>query len=162
MQSDYEKLMNYAFRLLASKRYTSFEISKKLTQFLERHELEDEDLIESALKRLIELKYIDDAKYAADYVNDRVKLKPKGEFLIKRELKLKGIDEELIDKTIESKEIDESELASIAFEKKLRQWEKLDTVKIRQKAFSFLSSRGFRPDTIYKVINTWYGQRSLE
>lgn len=162
MQSDYEKLMNYAFRLLAKKRYTSSEINKKLTQFLKRHDLEDVALVDSALKRLVELKYLDDEQFAIDYISDRLRFKPRGKFLLKRELKLKGINEDLIDETISHGEIDELELAMAAFEKKQRQWESLEPRKLKEKAFRFLSSRGFKPDTIYKVLNTWYGRLSLE
>lgn len=180
MHSDYEKLINHALRLIAKKRYTVIEIKQRLGRFLQRQGLEScelegrEDgscegggcegggceLIESVINRLLELKYLDDKQYSIDYCSDRIKFKPRGKFLLKRELKLKGIDEELIEEAINTAEIDEFEIAKAAFDRKLGQWAKYDKNKVKEKAFRFLASRGFNPDTIYKVVNTCYDRSS--
>lgn len=163
MPPEYEKLMTYSLRLLSKKRYTVFELERKLERFLEKRKKidcsEKQDFSgakEEVLQRLKELKYLDDEQYAADYCNERARLRPSGLFLLKRELKIKGVPDEITEGVVDSLEIDEFELAKDAFERKSRQWKNIDPRKMREKAFRFLSSRGFSPDTIYKVVNACY------
>ncbi len=163
MSSEHEKLMTYSLRLLSKKRYTVSELERKLERFLEKRKKrdcsEEEGLSgakEEVLQRLRDLKYLDDNQYAADYCNERARLRPSGTFLLKRELKIKGVPAEIAEEVVDSLEIDEVELAKDAFERKSRQWKNVEPQKMREKGFRFLSSRGFSPDTIYKVINTCY------
>lgn len=156
MGSEYEKLLAYSFRLLAKKRYTTSEISQKMSRFLSKKAIADENLVFKVLKRLDELNYLDDAQYAKDYCSGRANLRPSGKALIKRELKMKGISSEIIDEVLDGAGFDEFELAKEAFLRKSRQWRNVDPKKLREKAFRFLASRGFSPDTIYKVVNTQY------
>ena len=98
--TDYEKLIQYALRILAKKRYTAFEIKKKLELFEAKQEkleqekngndTQKEATIKAVLERLFELRYLDDSGYAEDYISDRQKFKPRGKFLLARELKNKG------------------------------------------------------------------------
>lgn len=113
-------------------------------------------LVDKVLARLEELKYLDDEQYAADYITTRIKLRPRGQFLLARELKIKGISSEIIKKKLTEQNISESEIAKNALEKRIRQWEKLPDQKRREKAFRFLSARGFAQDAIYKAINSCY------
>lgn len=153
---NYDKLIQYAFRILAKKRYTCFEIRKKLNEYLKRREITDDNVLTKVLSRLTELKYLDDEQYAVDYVRDRLKFKPRGEFLLIHELKRKGIPEATIEHTLETNPMDESSAALDAIARRKRQWEALPRQKAREKAFRFLSSRGFRPDAIYKAIDCCY------
>lgn len=160
MRSDYEKLLNYAFYILAKKRYTSSELSKKCKQYMKRRDMHDEAILEKVLNRLFELKYLDDDQYAKDYIAGRVKLKPKGEYALIRELKLKGIPGELSKKILEESPIDEFEMATQALRKKEKIWDKFPVIKKKEKAYRFLSARGFSPDTIYKIVDKRYNLRT--
>lgn len=160
MRSDYEKLLNYAFYILAKKRYTSTELGKKCKQYMKRRDMHDEAILEKVLKRLLELKYLDDDQYAKDYISERVRFKPKGEYVLIRELKLKGIPGELSKKILEESPIDEFEMAMNALRKKERIWDKFPAPKKKEKAYRFLSARGFSPDTIYKIVDKRYNLRT--
>lgn len=202
----YEKLLNYAFRILSKKRYTSFEMRKKLEEYGKRRVVDGrsdrgecekfgrvltcekfgeaalkgfddasasdgfERLVVAVLDRLKELEYLDDEQYAQDFVADRIKFKPRGEFLLRRELKLKGISKELIGEIFRDGDISEggisggeefNELAVCldALVRKERQWRDITINKKKEKAVRFLASRGFKPDAIYKVVNSRYNFR---
>jgi regulatory protein len=157
MDPAYDKLMRYALMILSKKRYTTFEMENKLKQFAKKRKF-DEALIVRVMERLRELDYLDDAQYAKDYVSDRLKFRPKGKFLLNKELRMKGISKEFIDKAFDEADIDEFEVALQALSKKLNQWSKYPVEKQRNKAYQYLSSRGFKGDAIYKVIDCCYNQ----
>ncbi len=157
--NDYEKLLQYALRILAKKRYTHHEMEKKLEQFLRRHEIVGVGLIDQVSDRLFELKYLNDEDYARDYISDRIRFKPRGKFLMKRELKLKGVDDDIVKNSLDEKEIDEGVLCLVALRKRERQWADLSKKKRKEKAYRFLFSLGFAQDAIYKAINGCYALR---
>ena len=156
MHSDYEKLLNYSFRLLSRKRYTVFEIEKKLKQYSKRRSLDDENDINKVIKRLFDLRYLNDQEYCNDFINSRIKFKPRGKFLIKKELMLKGIKKDLIENTMNKNIINEEELGSRLIEKKTHKWSKLEIRKQKEKAYQFLSRKGFSLDSIYKILDKHY------
>lgn len=160
VRGNYEKLLNYAFYILAKKRYTSAELVKKCRQYMKRRDMHDEAALEKVLDRLIELKYLDDDQYAKDYIAERVRFKPKGEYALVRELKLKGIPNELSKKILEESPIDEFEMAMQALSKKEKIWDKFPAPKKKEKAYRFLSARGFSPNTIYKIVDKRYNLRT--
>lgn len=171
----YDKLIQYALRIISKKRYTSFEMEKKLKLFVEKQkkiarknaeesEIEEEKPlpnsdIEKVLERLKELEYLNDSGYAEDYIADKIRFRPRGKFLLARELKLKGLDSDLIKNALEKHKIDESEIAAQALEKKSKQWQNLPLQKQRERAYRFLSSKGFDQDSIYKAVNNCYSKR---
>lgn len=155
--TQYEKLIQYALRIISKKRYTGFEIEKKLAQKNDESQTENE-AVSAVLERLKELNYLNDASYADDYISDRKKFRPRGKFLLARELKKKGLDSDLIKNALEKQQLDEFEIATRALEKKSRQWRSLPLQKQRERAYRFLSARGFDQDAIYKAINHCYNQ----
>lgn len=165
----YEKLLNYAFFLLSKKRYTTFELKRKLLLFLEKKGAavclksdlgSDAAPVNQVLARLQELKYLDDKQYALDHCRMREKMSPRGKFLLKQELAKKGVNKQIIEEVVCTENVDELELALSALNKKKRLWTSLDPLKKKDKAFRFLASRGFNPDSIYKVINTCYSDNA--
>ena len=88
---DYEKLMQYAFYILSRKRYAVKEMRGKLAEYVKKHkELLKNDgtqgvnLVDDAILRLAELGYLNDESYTQDYLAQRVKLKPRGKFLLRK------------------------------------------------------------------------------
>jgi SOS response regulatory protein OraA/RecX len=158
-ESFYQKLLEYALRILSKKRYTVAKMCEKLERTAERSEAaippeEAMTVINQVLARLHELNYLDDEAFARDYIHDRINFKPRGKFLLKRELKLKGIPPEIAEIAIETAKIDEAALAAECLKKHSRKLENLDPKKRRERAFRLLGSRGFDLDTIYKTINS--------
>lgn len=139
---------------------------KKLKIFCKKHEFEEENLegenlekvklVDLVMQRLLELKYLDDKQYALDFIATRIKFKPTGKFLLKRKLGLKGIPKDMIEKTVEEAKINEPDAAFDALIRKEKQWKDISFEKKRERAFRFLSSRGFSLDDIYKIVNKRY------
>jgi len=131
-------------------------MQKKLDQYAKRRHIEDSSLIRRVLDRLIELRYLDDEQYAEDYVATRVKFKPRGKFLLTKELKSKGISPDMLEKVLNKSPIDELDMALQTLQKKEKQWGDLSHFKRKEKAFRFLATKGFDTDTIYKTVGERY------
>jgi regulatory protein len=162
-----ERLKNYALRLIVKKRYTVSEMTKKLERFVKKHKLENNEgseegdshphsNIEKVLDRLFELNYLNDKAFARDYIMDRVRFRPRGKFLLRRELFLKGIDKEIVENIINETEIDEAKMAEELIVRQSKRLEKLPPQKCREKIYRYLASRGFSQDSIYKTIESYY------
>jgi regulatory protein len=175
----YELLLQKALTLVSKRRYTVLKLKKKLIDFINKRTEQEqyqsqqslsssqqqlptaknyESQIKAVLARLKELKYLDDTSYTRDYISNRIDLRPRGKFLLKRELKNKGIHPELAERLVEESEVDEEELAWNLLQKKLKQLERFPKIKQKEKAMRFLASRGFKIDAIYKVIGRWYNE----
>ena len=150
MKNHYDALLQYALRLIARKRYTEHDLDKKL---IAKKIGSAQDKF-NVINRLKELKYIDDRSFARDYISTRMAINPRGKRLLQMELHMKGIEDSLILDTIEKASIDEEVLARRVFEKYKRRYEGLDRYKKREKVMRLLVSRGFKIDTIYKVLDT--------
>ncbi len=164
-ESFYNKLVEYALRISMKKRYTSvgmrnklFVYAKKRKVNFEEEENADEVVINRVMDRLTELRYLDDEKYARDFVEERMKMRPRGKFLLKRELKSKGISEEKIEAAVTDSNIDEFESALGLLSKKSRFWDGLPMFQKRNKAFQFLASKGFNRDAIYRAVDSCYNR----
>lgn len=160
---NYEKLMQYAFHILSRKRYTVKEMRQKLAEYLRKRKkmLQDDGtegakLANEGVLRLCELGYLNDQSYTRDYLAQRIKLRPRGKFVLRRELAMKGIDKEIIEKELEECEIDEFEMAKAILLKKIKSWSKYDVRKQKSKAYAFLASKGFERDAIYRVMESCY------
>ncbi|MBI4975042.1 regulatory protein RecX [Candidatus Peregrinibacteria bacterium] len=147
----YEKFSIYAFRMIAKKRYTEHEIEKKL-----KARGADNGICQRIIERLKELDYLDDRKFARDYIDYRVKASPRGRFLISRELRNKGINKDLLNTVLDETPVNELELAKQLVEKKNGKISKLPLIKQKSKMYQFLTSKGFTRETVYKAIELCY------
>jgi len=146
-----DALLQYALRLIARKRYTKKELEtkfklKKIGTNKDRNKV---------ISRLKELNYINDKEFAKDYVQTRLVINPKGENLLKLELRLKGVDNKIVDKVIEEAEIDELKVAIDVLERKKKSIKRLEGQKQKEKIMRMLASRGFKLETIYKILEKW-------
>lgn len=146
--AQYERLMQYALKLIAKKRYTAHELKK----MLKKKDNEASQQREKVLTRLKELGYIDDAAFARDYISTRIQLNPRGKRLLNIELLRKGVDKQVIDRALEKADIDEISLAKRVLEKRKHRFVSLGSYKKRAKMMRFLASRGFSSDAIYNVL----------
>lgn len=180
----YTLFLQKALALLSKRSYTVLSMKKKLIEFIGKEKkkiidgksrLEDikqsyvstaseqelEEAIKKGLGRLKELKYLDDTQFGSDFIDNRTAFRPRGRFLLKRELERKGIHPDLAERLLEDKDIDEEALAEQALKKKLKTIQKYPRQKQKEKALRFLSSRGFKIDAIYKVIDHWYNNTAI-
>lgn len=157
MEKDsYKILLNYSFRLLGRKNYSEAEISKKFIQRGKKLKLSDLDTaIKKVIKRLRELKYLDDDRILNDYFEYRLKSRPVGKFLFLHEMHRRGISFDQAKREWEKREIDEEPLALQLLKNKNRQWKKenMPPVLRKRKVIHLLTSRGFSPDTIWGLVD---------
>ncbi len=146
-----KKVQNYAL-LLLSYRDRSY---KEIYDGLKRKKFE-EDIIQKVVEKLENSGYLNDYKYAVNWINQRLEKKPRGKRLISQELFAKGIRKEIIDETINkifnSNSVEEVDLAVRALRKKLPGYKKLDKNIAMRRIRNFLLRRGFSYDVINKIV----------
>jgi regulatory protein len=119
---------------------------------LERDEW-SEEVIARVIERLVELKLLDDAQFAADWVGARERSKPRGAHLLKQELRQKGIAKEEIEAALPDANA-EIENAVFALSKVARKLEGYEGREQMQKAVELLARRGFG----FSAAKTAYGR----
>ncbi|GAB6095413.1 RecX family transcriptional regulator [Desulfatiferula olefinivorans] len=124
---------------------------REMRQYLSRKEFPPE-CTDHVIQRLEDKRYLNDRDFARLWIEDRLRLNPKGAFALRQELRQKGIDEVLIDEALSG--YDETRAAMSALEPKLRQWENADPDTLKKKIYAFLSQRGFSYDTTLAVVET--------
>ncbi|PMP88814.1 MAG: hypothetical protein C0173_06525 [Desulfurella sp.] len=126
--------LDYAFKLISKKRYTSKELQEKL----EQKGIDPEPII----NRLKELNYLNDLEYAIDYKNKKQN-EGYGKYKILFHLKNKGISEDILNNL----EFSNSKLEEIFLSK----IQKIKDNK-KQKIYAFLINRGFDSNDIKNLI----------
>ena len=167
----YEQLLQKALGLISRHRYTVLKLKEKLVSYYEKQiekgelppvsKTEKDQEIKKVLPRLKELRYLDDTQYSKDFITTRTELKPKGRFMLQRELRKKGIHPDLAKRILEETEIDENANAIKALEKRIPSLSKEPPFKRKQKAMRFLASRGFNLEAIYNAIKYWYNKTEM-
>ncbi len=131
-----DKLFNLAFRYLSRSAKTEMQMRNYLkTKHVDTYE------IETVVSRLIELGYIDDKAFAGQFIENRIRFKPKSVFALGYELRQKGVDAHIADELLSS--YDDLDLALKALETKQDQWRHLDENNCQKKVMNYLRYRGF-------------------
>ena len=151
--NDLEAARSVAFRYLGFAARSSREITKRL----ERSEFTPE-VIEAIVAELVAQNYLDDEKFAQDWVEDRADRKRYGRRRLSQELNNKGIAKDTVQEAMETVS-DEDELRR-AVDAAQTKWRGLDVQKLSHEEFAaekrrligFLQRRGFSYDIIKKVF----------
>ena len=139
-----EKSASYPDALQVALRYVSFkprtvaEVRRRVGRDFDQH------VVEQVLASLKRYGYLDDAEFATQWRSSRDRRKPRGAFLIRRELRTKGIAEDLIDDALVG--LDETDAAFRAGERRSRSWLSGDPVPyetFRRRMWDYLQRRGF-------------------
>ena len=104
------------------------------------------DVAEKVSKKLEDYGYIDDQKFAENFVLYK---KNKGKKALRFELKMKGVDEEIINEVLEKIEDQKDVIFSLA-QKFLKN--KKTAPDLKQKLFRHLASKGFEFEEINSVL----------
>ncbi|WP_237036367.1 regulatory protein RecX [Mediannikoviicoccus vaginalis] len=141
---NFSKALNFISYRIRSKR----EVYDKL-----RKENVSKNHIDKIISKLEEDGYIDDYRFAKAFFESKTEINKWSNRRIEYELINKGIDKNIIDEfSLNFKEL-EFENAMDLVEKKLPQWEnKFEGFKLKNKIYTFLSSKGFDYSIIEKVI----------
>lgn len=146
----YTSLLNYALRILQIKNYSQADLLAKLRKKSGGNC--NEDIIQAVITRLIELQFINDYEYACSLIRRKTRSSPCGLHHIKYYLKRYSIPSTIIDDALTDAQIDEFSLAQEVLFKKYIQLKKISPDKQRQKIYQMLAQRGFRSDTIAKIL----------
>lgn len=128
----------------------------ELERYLRRKGYE-EGVVGRVLERCEELGYVDDRSFAAAYVRDRIRLKPRGVRRLRAELRRKGVAPEVAEEGIESafreSGVTERELLERAARKRWRALRDEDSRTARRRLYGYLRRRGFPGYGIREVVD---------
>lgn len=122
---------------------------KEIHDYLVKKQYEEEDINE-AIKKLLELKFLNDDNYARSFTESRQR-KGKSKRSIEFELKVKGISKDTSEDVMEFAKSD----FKTAFEfisKRIKQFDRFEPEEKQKKIISRLRSRGYDWDIISKVL----------
>ena len=148
-EEEISKAKSYVYRILARRMYTTREIRYKL---VERGYVDK--IIEDVIATLERYGYLNDKTYAQEWIESRMRSKPKGKIALRRELESKGIDRSIIEDAL-SQAFDQSKESEMALDlarRKARSFNADDPVAAKRKLQSFLLRRGFDFETVKDVI----------
>lgn len=142
-------LYSAAINSLARRAYSVYE----MRMYLERR-AEDKDAVKGVLDRLKQLDYLDDARYARQFVRTRAELRKQGAFRIARDLRARGIPDRHIEAALaeRSTESDEGAVVRTRIERSIKlQRGPLDERRLASMYRSLLRA-GFAADTIRREL----------
>ena len=141
-----------AFSYIGRRHHSAFEIRTKL-----RQKKYENSLIEEIMNDLIAKKYIDDLEFAGIFTDENIRLKLWGKNKIKGELIKRGVDREIISQVLNEKfpEGNDLENAVDLARRKYKSLQKrnLEEMNLKQKLYTFLSSRGYDYETSKEAVN---------
>ena len=162
---DPETVLNAAARFLEVRPRSVDEVRRHLNVAGYR-----DDLVESAIARLLELGMLDDRTFGQTWVESRDRARPRGESAIRLELARKGLDRELIGEILDARRsgsrdgetdgLGRDEAAAspdeLAAERLLRKRAAVlsrvaDPRERRNRAYALLARNGFDPEVCRKI-----------
>ena len=145
--------MNAAAEFLAVRPRSVAETRRRLRHLGYPHALVDE-----VVARLIDMGYLDDAGFAAAWIESRDRARPRGESALRRELSVKGIGRSVIDEAIanrsdsaSAKDPDRAAARALVERRRRGLEREHDPVRQRQKVYALLARNGFDPETCREV-----------
>lgn len=114
------------------------------------------DVVEAAIKELLNNKYLDDDIFTKAYIKDKLSFTSKGDYKIKMELVQLGIDNNIIESNIAM--IDEDILINRikkSIEKDIKTNKKYKGVVLKNKIYNHLITQGYSKEKVLNVINIY-------
>jgi regulatory protein len=149
---DPAEVVDAAARQLEARPRSVGEVRRRLTAAGYRS-----DLVEAAIGRLVELRYLDDEAFARAWVESRDRAHPRGEHALRRELQRRDVDRTVIEAVLEERRatadgVDgasqdvETEAAERLLARHARALARVaDPRSRRQRAYALLARNGFDP-----------------
>ncbi len=140
----YQKTLNYLSYQLRSE--------KEIVMYLKKDAV-DQATIQAIIKKLKELKLLDDQVFSESYVRTIIKTSDKGPFVLKQQLMKKGIAEETILNALLLYPIDEQiKIAKKVAEKSLKKYAQKSHKDSLNKIHQLLMTKGFSTEVIQEVF----------
>jgi regulatory protein len=152
-----DEAWDYALRLLTGRAMSAEEVRTRLV----RRGLPDDDA-QRVIRRLVDLRLLDDAVYAEAYVRNRAA--QRGRLALRQELRRKGIAEALVDDAlVERSDADEATAARALLHKGSWRFaaahgdDPQKAAAARARAFALLARRGFAVDAARAAVEEVLG-----
>lgn len=142
----FDKAKQYAFRLLSYRPRSVAEVERKMVE-----KGYEDLLIQRVTAHLKDLSLLDDAEFAAYWVEQRETFKPRGRLALQQELRQKGVPRPVIEQALA--DLDEAASARRAAEKRANRWADLPFEQFRTKMGRYLQRRGFSYEIIHRTID---------
>jgi regulatory protein len=148
-RTEAERAIDLAYKAVARRDLTVAELRTRL----ERKHVPPE-AIDEAVAELEETGFLDDARYARQFAEDKRELEHWGKDRIARDLRRRGIAPQLIDVAVSTHDRD-SELRTALLLLKERYKDAPRDDRDRDRAWQMLVRRGYSPDLAYDAIRIW-------
>ncbi|MEA2366991.1 MAG: regulatory protein [Thermoleophilaceae bacterium] len=148
-RTESERAIDLAYKAVARRDLTVAELRTRL----ESKQVPPE-AIEDAVAELEETGFLDDARYARQFTEDKRELEQWGSERIARDLRRRGIAPQLIDEAVSTQSRD-SELRTALLLLGQRFPEPPRDDRERDRAWQMLVRRGYSPEIAYDAIRAW-------
>ena len=158
-EEDYCKIMSEILPLRAKKRAMNLLMKREYTEYKLREKLREgaypERIIEEALEYVRSFRYIDDERYAADFISDHADARSRRR--MEQDLSARGISGEVIQRAYEKWQQSGGEQDEIAMMRKLLEKRKFDpdtaSREERARTAQFLIRKGFPWEKVRRVLD---------
>lgn len=166
------KARDAALHLLSFRARTVTEMERRL-----RKKDFEESVVAEVVAWLLDLGYLDDREFARQFLEERLRRRPRGPFALVQELRKRGVDrhvaEEVLDALMSEREIDEGDLARDTARRWLsRQSHRVtrlltgdardedgeESVKARRRLYAHLERKGFNRGVIPRAVDAALGE----
>jgi regulatory protein len=150
-------LFEYAVATLARRMRTVRDLRRLMRNRAEPGEA-GEQAMDAVIARLVELNYLSDTRFAADYTRLRKENQKFGRRRVQQDLMQKGVGKELIATTLATayEDVDEVGLAREYCEKKrMKQPSGAEAQKETVRLMNRLLRAGFSSNAIFKLLRSW-------
>lgn len=147
LEEENSKAINSAVKYLSYRQRSI----KEMTDYLNRKGY-DRLIVEKTLNYLLDKNYLNDSEFAQSFIKDKSYLNKYGINKIRYELLNKGVSKEIIAKTLTFDSDEEFDNAMELAIKKLKSYKNQDRDSIYRKLGGFLQRKGYRYDTVKKVL----------
>jgi len=147
-QFEHRRIRETAFRLLSYRPRSEKELSDRL-----RRKGFSASMVDSLISEFRDNNLISDRSFAEDWVDNRLRFKPRGSRLLVMELVAKGVAKDAADQVVREKYagIDETDLAYRLLDSRRERFARENSVDRKRKICNFLRYRGFSHDVILRA-----------
>ncbi|HZO28265.1 MAG TPA: RecX family transcriptional regulator [Chloroflexota bacterium] len=153
MKDQRARCFDAALRFLGSRPRSEREIRDRLA----RHEF-DVTVVDVVIERLRHMRLVDDADFAAYWVEQRATHRPRGARLLRQELRQKGVSQDVLAEALPTE--DDEDGAYRTAQRKATSLRALDERTFKQRLGGFLQRRGYGYETIKPVVNRLWHETS--
>ncbi|HVA88373.1 MAG TPA: regulatory protein RecX [Chloroflexota bacterium] len=147
--------LTLANRFLGHRPRSSAEVRARL-----RRERFDPEVIDACLGELERHGLLDDRRFAALWVENRVTFSPRSARSLEQELRSKGIDRDVVEETLAASDSGgDAEMAVQAGRRRLHSMARLDEETFRRRMGGFLARRGFNYEAAAAAIAQLWAER---